>query len=977
MRRLALVAATVAMVSACVGPSPRRARISERVETIATYPFSEPNPIPILAKDARLYPYHAFEGYAHEPVDRPWTVVTLENDLVEVFVLPEVGGKVWGARVKATGHEFIYRNEVMKFRNIALRGPWTSGGIEFNFGVIGHTPSTATPVDYVLRTNRDGSVSCIVGTTDLPSRTPWRVEIRLPADSAAFETRVVWHNPTPLEQPYYNWMTAAAFARPDLQMFIPGNAYLTHPGARAAWPVDDEGRYLPGYANNAFGPNKSYHVVGELQDHFGGYYTDADWGFGHWARHEDLPGQKLWLWALSRAGGIWDDLLTDTDGQYVEYQAGRLLVQYTPDPDVNPITQAGFDPFATDRWAESWFPLEGLGGLTAASSTGAIATTVSNGTLRVGVQAFTALSDTVRVWSGDTLLIDQGLSLRPLAPQFVEVPLGPGDDYRIELPAMRIDHASDPDARRLSRPFQTDAAAAASIPAIDRDVVEARELMQGRRFEQARPLLEAALARSPWHRDALVSLADLEYRRARYTHGLELVRKALQLDAYDAGANFVAGNLYRAAGRSVDARESFGWAARSLQYRTAAHLQLAELALARGDHAEAERDARLALDFNRANVSAWEVLAQLGRIDARPSLVREARTALDALDPLNPMMAAERLLMRVDASAVDTWLDGLRSEFPDQTALEVAVTYVRRGRPSDATVVLEAARTRFDRPLLRAWQAFLDRDAPAVTEAGDVAFVFPYRLESAPILEWADAQSDDWRWTYLRALQLWGVDRADEALRLLAPLGDGINDPVFFATRGYLRTQAGDSPEADFAAAEARAGAERVLRLPLIQFLQGQGRWAEALDVSERARAAFPDDFNLDLLHARSLLHAGRAAEAAAILDATRVLPSEHARESHQLYAQAHLLAGLDAAAARRWTDAGRHAAAALDWPEHLGQGRPYDPDERLARFVRYRIARAAGEATTDAVPEPPTTTFPAGGLDVRILTRARGLPGR
>ncbi len=39
----------------------------------------------------------------------------------------------------------------MKFRNISLRGPWTSGGIEFNFGVIGHTPATATPVDYVTK----------------------------------------------------------------------------------------------------------------------------------------------------------------------------------------------------------------------------------------------------------------------------------------------------------------------------------------------------------------------------------------------------------------------------------------------------------------------------------------------------------------------------------------------------------------------------------------------------------------------------------------------------------------------------------------------------------------------------------------------------------------------------------------------------------------------------------------------------------
>ncbi len=96
--------------------------------------------------------------------------MVLENEYIEVFVLPDVGGKVWGAVVKETGHEFIYRNEVMKFRNISLRGPWTSGGIEFNFGVIGHTPATATPVDYTTRENEDGSVSVIVGAMDLPSR---------------------------------------------------------------------------------------------------------------------------------------------------------------------------------------------------------------------------------------------------------------------------------------------------------------------------------------------------------------------------------------------------------------------------------------------------------------------------------------------------------------------------------------------------------------------------------------------------------------------------------------------------------------------------------------------------------------------------------------------------------------------------------------------------------------------------------------
>jgi hypothetical protein len=168
----------------------QKATIKEEYRDFVTYPFNDPNPLPILTERSyRIYPYHSFDGYSLTSQLKKWKVIKLENDYIEVYVLPETGGKVWGAIEKSTGKEFIYRNEVMKFRNISLRGPWTSGGIEFNFGFIGHTPSTACPVDYLTRENDDGSVSCIVGNIDLPSRTQWRVEIRLPKDKAYFETR--------------------------------------------------------------------------------------------------------------------------------------------------------------------------------------------------------------------------------------------------------------------------------------------------------------------------------------------------------------------------------------------------------------------------------------------------------------------------------------------------------------------------------------------------------------------------------------------------------------------------------------------------------------------------------------------------------------------------------------------------------------------------------------------------------------------
>ncbi len=934
-----------ALTSLATPSAAQTARVSEATRVITTYPFSEPNPIPILTRDVRLYPYHSFEGYARDGVQQEWKVVHLENDLIEVFVLPQAGGKVWGAVVKRTGHEFIYRNEVMKFRNIALRGPWTSGGIEFNFGVIGHTPSTATPVDYVLRENPDGSVSCFVGAMDLPSRTHWRVEIRLPADRAYFETHVFWYNPTPLEQPYYNWMTAAAFARGDLEMSIPGNAFLAHSGARRDWPVDSMGRYLPAYANNTFAGHKSYHVVGELDDFFGGYYHDDEYGFGHWARYEEMPGQKLWLWALSREGGVWEDLLTDSDGQYIEFQAGRLLVQYAPGPERNPITQVGFDPGVADRWTETWFPLEGIGGLTDASRDGAMHVRHADGRLSVSVNAFGDTTDTLRISSGGRVIASQPIAFSALAPVTRTIDLADEAIYRVELPALGLDYTSDAATRALARPFVTDPSAWPQIPDADRWVAEGRELAQGRRYAAARKSFERALAAEPWHRDALLGLGDLEYRRGRYDSGLTHVTRVLQLDTYDAAANFTAGNLYRALNRASDAREAYGWAARAMAYRSAAYVQLAELALAGGDDLETTRYARLALDYDRYNLPARQVLAMVGRKRGDSALVASMREELLEIDPLHHLATAEAFLAAPSQTSAQAMIATLRSEYPDQTILELAVDYVRRGAPADAVALLRLGMAVSSNPLLRVWRGWLEDDPSVLAGGADPIFVFPFRRETLPVIRWAAEHDDHWSWTYLLALNLWALDREAELAELLVGLGERPDFAPFYVTRAHLLQRlSGRDPEADLRRAVQIDGADRTIRIHLVRHLQDRGRWEDALAQSDRGRTLFAGDFNLDLLHVRSLNELGRSREAIDILNATHVLPSESARTSHLLYEQAYTLAALDALERDAFADARQHLRAALDWPEHLGQGRPYEPEERLVQYLLGHTERRLGE---------------------------------
>ncbi|MXY32317.1 MAG: DUF5107 domain-containing protein, partial [Gammaproteobacteria bacterium] len=956
-----LFSAVVLAMASCAPPGPR-ARISEEVRVLDTYPFSDPNPVPVLATDRRLYPYHTFEGYAATPEPREWRVVRMENDLIEVFVLPEVGGKVWGAVVKATGHEFIYRNEVMKFRDIALRGPWTSGGIEFNFGVIGHTPATATPVDYDLRENADGSVSAIVGAMDLPSRTPWRVEIRLPPDRAAFETRVLWYNPTPLEQPYYNWMTAAAFAQDDLELFVPGNAYLEHSGRVRPWPADEDGRFLPLYRNNAFGGSKSYHVVGALNDFFGGYYHDDGYGWGHWAPHEEMPGRKMWLWALSREGGIWEDLLTDTDGQYVEFQAGRLHVQYQPGADRNPVSQAGFEPLSASRWTEAWFPLEGTGGLTDASPHGAMHVEQEDGRLRVVVQAFGTSADTVKAWSGGEQVAARPVALEPLEPVVVEFDVDPDGPWRVSLPGLGLEGCSNPGEagfggicgldgdRALSRPFATNAEAWDALPEADRLVFEARELARGRRYPEARALYDQALAAEPWNREALLGLGALALRSARYEEGLVHARRALELDTYDPEANFLAGNLYRALGRRADALDSFGWAARSVAFRAAARVRLAELALDGGDLAEARRHAALALEHDQGSIPAREVLAIASRLAGDGIGAARVLAELLELDPLNHFFLAERYLAARDDrygesadGAAARLAASMRSEYPGQTLLELAVGYANRGLPDDAAHLLELVDEVGGGPVTMAWRAFLADDAGMLSVGVDPAFAFPYRPETLPVLRWAAAEDPHWAWRYLLGLNLWALDRDAEAADVLAALGDEPDYGPAYAARAHLTEAMGGDPGPDFRRAVTLDPGSRLLHVALVRHLQEAGRWAEALDASGRGRELFAGDFNLGLLHVRGLLQAGEYGEAIRILADTRVLPSENARESHRLYEFAHVGAALDELDVGDRAAARGHLEAALEWPESLGQGRPFDPDERLVRFLLGVVGESAG----------------------------------
>ncbi len=298
--------------------------IREVARPMTTYPYSDPDPV---ARPGRVYPYFRFDGFTNKSEIRNWKLVELENDYIKLAVMPEMGGKVWEAIEKSRQYPFVFSTEVVKFRDISLRGAWTTGGLEFNFGDIGHATTASTPVDYFTRTNSDGSVSCFIGATEWASRTTWRVEIRLAPDKAYFTTRSWWYNNTPVEQEFYHWINAGFKAEGDLEFVFPGTHHIGHGGEYDTWPLDSMGRNISFYEKNNFGSYKSYHIVGRPSNFYGGYWHNDDMGFGRYSPYYEKLGKKVWVLGLSQEGTRWENLLGDNDGLNVELQSGRLFNQ--------------------------------------------------------------------------------------------------------------------------------------------------------------------------------------------------------------------------------------------------------------------------------------------------------------------------------------------------------------------------------------------------------------------------------------------------------------------------------------------------------------------------------------------------------------------------------------------------------------------------------------------------------------------------
>ena len=891
--------------------------------TFTTYPFSDPNPI---ANVDKIYPYFRFDGYTDTATLQTWTTVELENQYIKLMILPEIGGKIWAAWDKASGEAFIYNNQVVKFRDVAMRGPWTSGGIEANYGIIGHTPNCATPVDYKTQSNADRSVSCFIGTYDKLTQTSWTIEINLAPDKAYFTTKSLWHNSTPLEQPYYSWMNTGMPSAGNLEFIFPGNRYLGHDGEYADWPINKtNNKNISFYNNNDFGGYKSYHVFGQPADFFATYWHDKDFGMGHYALQDDKPGRKIWIWGLSRQGMIWEQLLTDQDGQYVEIQSGRLFNQSADGSTFTPFKHRGFSPYATDEWTEYWFPVKKTKGLQKVNLYGGFNFYKENNYVKWSFCPVQFIKDTVTI-TVDQKVIKKKISFVPLkvvrdsiliVSGGDEISFTIGDKFRYSTI-----HQKEGLARPVDLPSTFDWSSAYGL------YLKGKEWQRDRNYIKAEDLLAQSLAADSLYISALAVMAELQYRKMNYSGALQYALKGLSLDTYDPQTNFIYGLIQKALYHYQDARDGFSIAAASTDYKSAAYLELARLDALDQTYDRALSYAMRSTEFNAKNIEALQLLAYIYRIKKNRSKAAEYLTQIYKLNPLNHFVDAERWLSNPSLNNKTQLSGHIQQEFNDEVYLNLADWYLNVQSPKDAVSILGLAP---DHTEILYWKAY------ALHLSGDLSYtdvlhkavssspemVFPYRTTAQSVFKFSSEHVATWPPKYFLGLLAWSRGNTSAAKDLFESCGE----PAFAAFYAAKANLFDDQRSINLEKAMALDGKGWRYGKLLAQEYLAQGHLQEALMIATKYHQDYPANDGVAFLLAKCMIENKKYEAAYTLLMSKTFLPNEGSTEGRYLYREATMQQAIQAMYKNDFTAALQFIGQAAQWPENLGVGKPYDED--------------------------------------------------
>jgi len=947
-------------------------KVWEEPLVIPAYRVGKPDLNPIFyagrayqgAKGA-VYPYPMLDKLTDIREKKTYRAVYLENEYIQICVLPEIGGRIFSALDKTNNYDFFYRQHVIKPALIGMLGAWISGGVEWNFPHH-HRATGFMPVDHTLTENPDGSKTIWIGEVEIRHRMKWVIGLTLYPDSSVLEATIKLFNRTPFAHSFLCWANVAVHTNSDYQIiFPPSTEFATFHGKNqfSHWPVSQEVFNRMDYTSGvdvSWWKNlpraTSFFAWNYVEDFLAGYDHGKEAGVVHVADHHIVPGKKFWTWGTGKRGQMWETMLTETDGPYIELMVGAY--------SDNQPDYSWLQPYEVRTFKQYWYPIKRIGGVKSANCQSALNMEVSlENTIQLGVST-TAEHKGARVVleAGNQIIFEKKIDISPQKPfwQEVELPRGMREQ---DLQASLISPANEtlisyrPQKRKgapMPEPVKP--------PPPPESIKSIEELyLTGLRLEQFHnpafepyPYYEEALKRDPGDSRVNTALGILYLKRGMFNEAEKKLRQAIRRISKDytspknGEAFYYLGVALHALGRMDEACDAFTKAAWSQAWGAASYYSLAELASQRRNYSKALEFLNRSLSLNALNTKALNfkagLLRKLGRLQEAEKIARKV-LHFDPLDfwagnELHKIMAAKGL-EKEELEAKNSLEAKMRNAV--QSYLELAVDYGNCGFVNEAVEAIshlvEAEGGGFSTyPMLHYYLGYyLEKkgDKKKAREYYQCAsqmpadYCFPFRLESIEVLRRAqkinpgDARAPYYLGNLLYDLQPEAAMKEWEKSRRLDEAFPIVHRNLGLA---YARVE-NNIPEAIACMEKALScnskDARYLYELDLL-YETGSVSPEKRLSLFEKNHETALQRDDALSREIMLLVQLGKHDRAIDLLAAHHFHVWEGGGRIHSVYVDAHLLKGHEHFTAGRFNEALESFSAALEYPKNLEVGRPY-----------------------------------------------------
>jgi tetratricopeptide (TPR) repeat protein len=958
-------------------------RCWEQQVVIPTYPVQDADPNPMFLEkrvyqgsSGKVYPNPFTDRVALEKVDASYRAVLLENEYIQLMILPEIGGRIQTGLDRTNQYDFFYRQHVIKPALVGLLGPWISGGVEFNWPQH-HRPSTYMPVHTSIEEEADGSRTVWLSEHDPMLRMKGMVGIRLSPGKAVVEARVRLYNRTPLPQTFLWWANVAVRVHDRYQAFFPPDVTFVADHAKRAissFPVARNEYYgvdyRPGtdisWYKNIPVPT-SYMVTKSKYDFCGGYDHDRQAGLVHTSNHHIAPGKKMWTWGNAEFGYAWDRNLTEEDGPYVELMAGA----YTDNqPDFSWL-----QPYETKTFSQYWYPIQKIGPAKNANTQAAVNLEFDGAGARVGVCVTSRRTVRVLLTKAGQPLIDERLELAPGEPlvRSVAVSATQPEEFRLSI--------LDADGKELIayRPevlVDCEPPEPATEPLAPEEIASVEELyLTGLHLEQYRHATRSpeaywceGLRREPEDARLNNAMGLTHLRKGEFAEAQACFERAIRRltlrnpNPRDGEAYYNLGLACMYQEKSAEAYAAFHKSVWNQAWQSAGYYALACMSTERGNFALALEQVEQSLRTSIDNLKARALRASLLR---RMGLVEKAEETIDGtlrLDRLDFRTLAERFLATRAAQQLRAFVSALEGDV--QTLLDVVYDLAWSGLREDAFALLDACGRELQLAHPMHWYTLswlassLGHEQESIqyedkAESASARYCFPARLEEMIVLEDAVRRNPAAAKAHYHLGNLYyDKQRYTEAIacwRRSVELDAEFSIP--WRNLGIAEFNVRHNPEAAermYARAFAADGGDARLLYEWDQLKKriGKAKPQERLSTLDAHRELVErrDDLTVECI--TLLNQCGQWKAALEMLSARRFSPWEGGEGlvSAQ-YVQAHRALGKQALVAGDAADALEHFESARHYPLNLGEGKHLLTLERDLDYFSGLAAQRLGDS--------------------------------